>query len=312
MTNTKLELDPKQAVLVLGGKGFIGRHIVKQLETFGSTVVIGTRGTGALSEAGSIKLRLHKTITRQQWLPHLKNIDVVVNAVGIMRQRSGETFEKVHHLAIGGLAKACAQNNIRLVHISALGIENPVKSRFSSSKLRGERAIQRSDSDWFIVRPSLVDGEGGYGAGWFRRIAQWPVHIAPANAKGMLTPIDVKDLAEAVAKIALKTRAAKDSNDRIYELGSNSMGLFEYLATLNGGKRRYHIRIPGIIARPISHLFDLLHLTPFSFGHYELLQYDNCPVIDRLPEILGRMATPVASSKTSLSNSKLELKVNET
>ena len=293
--NTKtIELRPNQTVLVLGGRGFIGRHVVSQLESLGAMILIGTRGKQGFHEPSIVKIQLHATTKIEQWLPHLEGVDVVVNAVGIMRQRFNETFDKVHHLAVASLAKACEQKNIRLVHISALGIEHPVKSRFSSSKLRGENAIKHTKADWYIVKPSLVDGEGGYGAQWFRRIAQWPVHIAPATAKGMLTPIDVKDLAEAVAKISLKTQAAKDSKDRIYELGSNSMRLFDYLATLNGGQRRYQIRIPSSIARPISHLFDLLHITPFSFGHYELLQYNNCPVVDRLPEILGRPATLIA------------------
>ena len=292
MKHNKFEINPNQTVLVLGGRGFIGRHIVEALEAVGANVLIGTRGSKTPLQVGDRKIRLHKTLTVDQWLPYLKDVDVVINAVGIMRQRWAETFENVHHRSVASLVKACQQMNIRFVHVSALGIDKPVKSRFCSSKLRGEKAIKQSNADWFIVKPSLVDGVGGYGARWFRRIAQWPVHITPANAKGLLTPIDVKDLAVAVAKIALKTKPVKNSNDRIYELGSNCMRLFEYLEVLNQGNNKYQIRIPCIIARPISHLFDLLHLTPFSFGHYELLQYDNCPTVDRLPEILGKLATP--------------------
>lgn len=296
MRANAIELNPKQTVLVLGGRGFIGHHVVEQLETLGVNVLIGTRGKQGYQEAGTTKIQLHKNIETKQWLPHLEGVDVVVNTVGIMRQRLGETFEKVHHLAVASLAKACEQKNVRLVHVSALGIEHPVKSRFSSSKLKGENAIKHTQADWYIVKPSLVDGEGGYGARWFRRIAHWPVHIAPAKARGLLTPIDVNDLGEAVARIALRVKPAENGNNRIYELGSKPMCVFDYLETLNGGNAKFQIRIPSIIARPISHLFDLLHLTPFSFGHYELLQYDNLPVVDRLPEILGRCATPTIPS----------------
>ena len=312
MKANKIGLNPDQTVLVLGGRGFIGRRIVEQLETHGVNVLIGTRGKHAFHEPGMVKLQLHKTLKPEQWLAHLNDVDVVVNAVGIMRQRFNETFEKVHHLAVASLVTACKQRHIRLVHISALGIDNPVISRFSSSKLRGENALKQSKADWFIVKPSLVDGPHGYGAGWFRRIAQWPIHIAPANATGLLTPIDVKDLAQAVAKIALKTQAPSSDEDRIYELGSKPMPLFAYLEMLNAGKAKYTLRIPAFIARPIAHICDLFHLTPFSFCHYELLQHDNCPSFNRLPEILGRPATPILSNtKRETETYKLLLGIQE-
>jgi uncharacterized protein YbjT (DUF2867 family) len=301
MKHNKFEIDPNKTVLVLGGRGFIGRHIVEQLEVVGANVLIGTRGKQALLQVGDRRIILHKTLTAEHWLAHLKEVDVVVNAVGIMRQRWAETFENVHHRAVAGLVMACEQKKIRLVHISALGIDNPVRSRFSSSKLNGENAIKRSNADWFIVKPSLVDGEGGYGAGWFRRIAQWPVHIAPANAKGLLTPIDVRDLAEAISKIALGTKIAQSSKDRIYELGSYPMHLFDYLNAISVEQVTTRIGLPSFIVRPIAHICDLLHLTPFSFCHYELLQHDNCPKADRIPEILGRPARRIGMSAEKVS-----------
>jgi len=48
------------------------------------------------------------------------------------------------------------------------------------------------------------------------------------------------------------------------------------------------IKVPTWIARLSSHLLDLLHLTPYSFGHYELLQFDNCPKTQQATLLLGR------------------------
>jgi hypothetical protein len=40
----------------------------------------------------------------------------------------------------------------------------------------------------------------------------------------------------------------------------------------------------------------VLHITPFSFGHWELLGHDNCPRINRLPELLGRAPRAIGPS----------------
>jgi hypothetical protein len=64
-------------------------------------------------------------------------MDVVINCVGILRQRFGESYEAIHHLMPAALAQACAQSSVRLIHTSALGLHEGAKSRFLSSKLRG-------------------------------------------------------------------------------------------------------------------------------------------------------------------------------
>ena len=290
--NKQFDINAQQTVLVLGGHGFIGSHIVQHLNSLGARVVIGTRKNNLSAEEKHIAL--HKMETLEQWDAALEGIDVVVNAVGILRQRFNETYEKVHHHAIANLAEACANKQHRLVHISALGLNNHAQSRFINSKLQGEIALQNSLANWVIVRPSLVDGSGGFGAKWFRRVAQWPIHVAPDNARGLFAPIHVSDLGEAVAKIALKT-LPEDSN-RVYELGGeHKVNMLEHLERLRLSKTKpFRLTVPAWLARVASHLLDGLHLTPYSFGHYELLKHNNYPANNRLSEVLERPAKVIA------------------
>jgi len=301
---TKLELSRlktpslehnKPTILVLGGYGFIGRHIVEELKRLGTRVLIGTRNKKSLLKpAGERSITLHKLKGDPRWQSQLDGVDVVINTVGILRQRWNETYDSVHHQAVSELANACAERNIRFIHISALGLNNPLQSRFLKSKLRGEQALVKSAADWHLVRPSLVDGHGGYGAKWFRRVAQWPLYFVPNNARGIIAPIDANELAKAVTIIALsKNEISKEKRiNRIYELGGRkNMSLTQYLDALRPQKPTIAtkcIKIPGLLARAVSHICDLLYLTPFSFGHYELLQYDNMPKHNRLDELLNK------------------------
>jgi len=243
---------------------------------------------------------LHKIKTVNAWGNALNGIDVVINTVGILRQRQGETYEHVHHHVLKTLTQACVKKGVRLVHVSALGLGNPIKSRFSSSKLRGEEVLKNSHADWAIVRPSLVDGDGGYGAKWFQRVAKWPIHFVPANAIGLFAPIDVNDLGQAIASIALRNRQEHSREQRVYELGGNQkVNVIDYLNLLRPNRiktRALVIKIPAIVARLFAHLCDLVHVTPYSFGHYELLMNNNFPARNRLAEVLGRPATTIGRS----------------
>ncbi len=296
---TKLTLSQATTptVLVLGGYGFIGRHIAAELAALNASVLIGTRRqTNAMSPSNERHIELHKLQDDASWLRHLDDVDVVINAVGILRQRWGETYDHVHHHAIAQLANACAERGMRFVHISALGLNNNGMSRFLSSKLLGEHALVESNADWHLVRPSLVDGEGGYGSKWFKRVANWPVHFLPGDSFGRIAPISAVDLGKAVAAIALykEQELSLKKVDRIYELGGpTAMTLPCYLKKLRNKNKPNAVaclRVPAIIARIVSHLCDTLHITPFSFGHYELLKHDNLPMRNRLAELLHKWA----------------------
>ncbi len=236
---------------------------------------------------------MEQLATPSRWLPILGEHDAVINCVGILRQRRGETYEALHHFAVAALASACGDR--RLVHVSALGLEAPARSRFLTSKRRGERALMQSPADWFLVRPSLLDGQGGFGASWLRSVAQWPVHPLPSAARGRVAALDVAELGECLAAIVCAPSAARPVEERIVELGGpQQLTLVEYLRALRRPKPDAAVLpVPNWLARITSHICDVLHVTPFSYGHWELLQRDNLPSNNRTAEWLGRKPRPI-------------------
>ncbi|MDI1298531.1 sugar nucleotide-binding protein [Methylotenera sp.] len=286
-------------VLVLGGNGFIGSSIVKKLKQQGVQVLIGSRSFAENTD--TVSIRMHSMTLVDDWLPVLKGIDVVVNSVGILRERNlqshfqstRETYDKVHNLAPTALAQACAKLNVRLIHISAIGLTNLAKSRFIRSKFAGEQGILSSGAQAILVRPSLLDGAGGYGARWFRRVAAWPVQFV-MKSQGLIAPLQVTDLGEAVANLC---QMNFDKLPKIIELGGNEVFAIEqYLTKLRTQIRHTHalqIAAPKVVVRLFSHIFDLLAWTPLSFGHFELMQGYNVPAKNMLPELLGHRPTEV-------------------
>jgi len=289
-------------ILVLGGRGFIGRHVVRALELRGHAVRIGTRGN--LNDSGLFRrVRMQKMTVAADWHGMLHGIDVVVNTVGILRERPGETYVAVHHRAPAALAQACAAQCKRLIHISALGLTGEARSRFLRSKLAGELAIAASGADYLIVRPSLVDGDGGFGAAWVRWVARWPVHFTPAHALGKIAALDARDLGEAVAILCEGTDM---TSSREIELGGMvHRNMRDYLAAMRPAhlRRAIAITVPFWLARVASHVCDVLHFSPFSFGHLELMRRDNLPRHNHLPDLLGRPPRAVGVMPCALNSS---------
>lgn len=275
-------------VLVLGGSGFIGRHVVAALRGQGCTVAVGTRHPARHGGGDCRALRMERLLHADDWAGLLRDCDVVVNCVGILRPRPGETWERVHHLGPRALASACAGRGLRLVHVSALGLGSAARSGFLRSKRNGERAIRAAGGDWHIVRPSLLDGEGGFGARWLRRVARWPLHPLPRGATGRLAVLDVRDLGDAIARLVIEG----GGDAREHELGGPQLRtLAEHLAALrrlSSPRPAYTLPLPDWLTRGVAHLCDLLHWTPLSYGHWELLRHDNCPRANALPALLGR------------------------
>ncbi len=297
-STTTTELIPATRVLVLGGTGFIGRHAAAALHASGARVTIGSRHPErhkhAYPYATLRTVRFEQSLQPENWTPLLDGIDVVLNCVGILRQRTSESYDDVHHRAPAALAIACAHAKVRLIHTSALSLHENARSRFLSSKLLGERAIAASGVDYSIVRPSLLDGEGGFGARWLRGLARSPVHFIPRGARGRIAAMTCADLGESFAILAALPALA---DHREVELGgTRSYGYAEYLRTLRldyTKSKALQIPLPDWMTRIGAHVCDVFHFSPFSYGHWILLQRDNVPAPNRLPTLLGRAPTPV-------------------
>jgi NADH dehydrogenase len=154
--------------------------------------------------------------------------------------------------------------------------------------------------DFRIVRPSLLDGRGGFGALYLRALATLPLHFHARAARGRIAALDVAELGEALATLCAREIAANAAvSERCFELGGcEAWPLADYLGALRGRAPWARLCVPDALCRMVAHACDFLHFSPFSFGHWELLQHDNLPQPNRLPELLGRAPRPVGRAPT--------------
>jgi NADH dehydrogenase len=292
-------------VLVLGGTGFIGRHAVAALQARGHEVAIASRHPARHARPGRPPPRLARFETiaaPADALPLLDGMDAVLNCVGILRERWHESYDAVHRRAPQAFALACRERALPFVHVSALGLRHPHRSGFLRSKLAGEQAVVASGADYRIARPSLLDGRGGFGARWLRTLAALPLHFGARAARGRIAALDVAELGEALSVLVeARVEPRASVSERIFELGgSQAWPLDDYLAALRGRAPWLTLCMPDWLCRLLGHACDLVHFSPFSFGHWELLQHDNLPHPNRLPELLGRAPRAVGHVGTGV------------
>jgi uncharacterized protein YbjT (DUF2867 family) len=261
-------------VLVTGAEGFIGRHIVAALRAAGHTVIAGVRRP---VYPDSIACDFSRDLMPDAWISRLAGIDVVVNAVGILRESRANTFERVHISGPKALFEACQRVAVRrVIQISALG--SPEAGEYLASKHRGDVELANLELDWTIIRPSLVYSvRGSYGGtSLLRAMAALPgLLVVPGSGEQLMQPIRAEDLGRVIAILIEKKAGIREV---ISAVGPERVSLLEYLLAT----RRWLefpapvvVRIPESMARFGAWLGELLSDGPLGMTMWRLLEKGN-------------------------------------
>jgi uncharacterized protein YbjT (DUF2867 family) len=284
-----VDAHPLRTVLVLGASGFIGRNVRYALKEAGFDVVRGVRSRPDAYDRDSIPVDYRRDHHIEDWLPRLRGIDAVVNAVGRLRESRDLSFEAVHVRAPTALFEACVQAGVaKIVQISALGADRAATSRYHLTKQRADDVLSALPIRWSIVQPSLVFGEGGTSAALFTMLAALPLIPVPGNGDQRVQPIHVDDLSAAVVKL-LQTDAYDGM--RIAAVGPRALTLSEFLVALrsamglgNGPLLRVSMRLVRAAATLGDRVPGLL-LDRETLG---MLVRGNTAPADGISSVLGR------------------------
>jgi uncharacterized protein YbjT (DUF2867 family) len=282
-------------VLVTGGTGFIGRHLLPRLRSEGFDVRSLARHPGSSSEietvAGSVTDR--DAVRRA-----VEGVDAVVHLVAIIAERGAQTFEAVNHGGTRNVVEAMQELGVRrLVHQSALGVGPDERFPYLRSKWLGEEAVQASSLDWTILRPSVLFGDG---AGFFRPIMwslRWaPVYPLPAGGRTRFQPLAIEDLATCFAK-CLRGEQIGVSLD----LGGPEVLEFSAIVGIVMralGKRRKLVSVPVWAARPFAAVQSLRKEPLVTNEQLDMVVLDNTTVLDSVERAFG--FRPVRMTDTDL------------
>lgn len=270
-------------VAVFGGSGFIGRYVVQELARAGCKVRVVSRyadagkETRTYGQVGQISLVQANLNDAESIKRAIDGVDAVINLVGILCESGGQSFAALHAQGAERLAKLAAQAGVkRLTHLSALGVDRSLKSKYARTKANGEKAVIAAFPSATILRPSVVFGPEDNFYNKFARMAQ-VFRMLPLIGGGhsRFQPVYVGDVARAIVKTVL---GPQELTGKVYELGGPSRYTFrqilEYILEETDREARL-IPVPFGIASLLGALLEILPCPPLTRDQVTLLHYDN-------------------------------------
>ena len=193
-------------ILITGATGFIGSHLVQALSVLGHEVLACVRNPESAQqrwpEITATKVDYCSDYAPADWLPRLQRVDVVINAVGIIRESGDQTFDALHTLTPIALFQACDEAGVkRVIQVSALGADETAFSHYHQSKCAADRYLRETLLDWAVVKPSIVYGPGAKSMALFKAIAASPLIPLIDAGNQQIQPIHIDDLIKAVVSL---------------------------------------------------------------------------------------------------------------
>jgi uncharacterized protein YbjT (DUF2867 family) len=267
---------------VLGGSGFIGRHIVQRLAAKGLVVAVVSRHAGDAGflrpqgDVGQIALIDAGFGDEARLAAAIAGADAVISSVGILHESGRQTFAGVYVQGPARLARlAQAAGARRFVHISALGADIHAPSAYGRAKAEGEAAVRDGFPGATILQPSIVFGPED---SFFNRFARLALYLPALPLIGggatRFQPVYVGDVADA----ALAALYRDDAPGRIYQLGGPRIYTFKELMELmlrEIRRRRLLVPLPFALARLQAFFLERLPGAMLTRDQVKLLERDN-------------------------------------
>ena len=274
-----------QICTILGGGGFIGRYLVRNLTKKNYRCIITTRKAfqkGYLktqATPGAIELINWNPNNFSELKESIKNSDIVINLIGILFESRKQKFYNIHTNIPEAVAKICSESGVKkFIHVSAIGANENSKSLYQKSKYQGEVKALTNFKNTVILRPSVVCGTEDNFTNLFSKLSILPV-IPVVGIGYNFQPILVDDVADAIVKVI----ELKGNEGKIYEIGGPKVISFgdmvkSILKTIN--KKRFVMPMPMPIAKIQSTITDLLPFPP-------ILTKDQCQILSEADNVVS-------------------------
>lgn len=279
-------------ILVTGASGYVGVHILKALQQNGHQVSACIHNKRVIA-AKNIPIDFSQMQTLDDWLPHLQDIDVVINSVGIITETRKQRFDDLHYRAPKALFQACEKAGVkRVIQISALGADDKAIVPYHLSKKAADDDLRDMDLDWFILRPSLIYGEGGASFALFKKLSRMPVIMLFDEGQQMLQPVHISDVVATVLRALDYDVTPRQTIDVV---GQAALSYRQWMLLLRGNRfSPVFISVPMKAMMKLSKLGKFVNLAIFNPDSLRMLEQHNVSDSAALAKFLERKPLSVS------------------
>ena len=269
-------------ILLLGGTGFVGRHVCEKLTRLGCSMTVITRRArqaSAIQNLPRVNV-IEGDVYNLEFLTQcMQKHDVVINLIAILHGTPA-AFEKAHVQLPQVIAQACQESGVhRLIHISALGASLTGPSEYQRSKARGEEVFKQAGLELTLLQPSVIFGKEDKFLNLFAQLQSITPIVPLAGASTRFQAVWVEDVANAIAQCVVNS----DTAGKTYELCGPEVFTLQQLVQKSGqwagirqGKGRLVFGIPHALAWLQAYLMEMAPGQPLmSRDNLASMEVDN-------------------------------------
>ena len=270
-------------VTVIGGSGFVGRHVVRALAKRGYRIRPAVRRpdlAGHLQPLGAVGQIM--PVQANVRYPHslaaaCEGADVVIYLPGVLYSSGAQSFDAIHAFGAEAAARAARDAGAHsFILMSAIGADANASSEYARTKAEGEARARAQFPSTIIVRPSVIFGPEDELFNRFAALARFsPALPLIGNGETRLQPVYVGDVAETFARLVETGQA---NAGKTFELGGPEVmtmkEIIEFtLHTID--RQRFLVPLPFPIAKMKAAVLGLLPKPLLTMDQVELLKSDN-------------------------------------
>ncbi|TWI05911.1 NADH dehydrogenase [Luteimonas cucumeris] len=284
-------------IAILGGSGFVGRHLLARLreDDFRIRVI----GRGDADAVPQLRMR-----DGAEWITGdvhdaaflraaFSGCDAVVNLAGILNEQGddGSGFDRVFVELTEQVIAAMRETGVaRLLQMSALHAGGG-DSHYLQARGHAETRVRESRLDWTLFRPSVIAGPGDGLFCRFARLLRFTPMLPIGRAGALFQPVWIGDVCEAFARALRNPASIGQCYDLVGPERYTLADIVRMTAQAKGWTRGV-IALPDALGQVQAEVGEHLPGKPISRDNWRSLQLDSTSDDNGLPK-LGITPTPV-------------------
>jgi uncharacterized protein YbjT (DUF2867 family) len=269
-------------ITIIGGSGFVGRHIVRALARRGYRIRVACRRPDLaghlqpLGNTGQIMAVQANVRYPASLAAACEGAHAVINLTGVLHSSGAQSFDAVHAFGAEASARAAKEARARVfIQMSAIGADASSSAAYARSKAEGEARARANFPGAIVLRPSIVFGPEDSFFNRFAELARFsPFLPLIGGGETKFQPVFAGDVGEAVARLV----DAGVADGKTYELGGPEALSFKALMqfTLDTiGRKRLLLPLPWGLAKLQAAVMGLMPNPMLTTDQVEMLRHDN-------------------------------------